>query len=542
MSSRLFEVLLERRGVAAGFLSPKYDETWLCDAGLLPDIEKAVGRLVEARDKGEKVLVFGDYDADGITASTVMVEGLEAMGVTVAGVMLPNRFEDGYGMNPGVIVRAVECEATLVVTVDTGSGGEDVIAGLLEQGVETIVTDHHECLKRPKSAVAVVNPKRKISKYPNRDLAGVGVAFKVICALDKRLSEREGRVEGWEKWLLDLVAIGTVCDSVPLVGENRALVYWGMKVLEKTRRVGLEELIRESSMKRVDAVSVGFLLGPRLNAAGRMDSPYRAYELLREESRPKAAELTTELCGLNAERRDLQDKAFESACRKVGKNDKNVLCVKGVWHQGVIGIVAGKMLDKYHKPCIVFTKQKDILVGSARSFGDFDLAEALESCKEYTVGGGGHKYAAGVKIDPEKFEEFNLAINTHYSGLGLSDQEEFLRPKAEVVVTDLAELTAEFAHDLERLEPFGEGNYEPVIELQGMTVTDVNMMGRGEKHLALMVAGVGGAMRLIAFSAPDEWKKIESGAVVNVLAHIRLNEWRGIERVEGEIVEITDSI
>jgi len=538
----LFEVLLERRGITADFLSPKYDETWLGDESLLPDIEKAVDRLVEARKKGEKVLVFGDYDADGITASTVMVEGLEAMGITVAGVMLPNRFEDGYGMNPGVIVRAVECEATLVVTVDTGSGGEEVIAGLLEQGVETIVTDHHECPKRPKSAVAVVNPKRKISKYINRDLAGVGVAFKVICALDKRLSKRESRIEGWEKWLLDLVAIGTVCDSVPLTGENRALVYWGMRVLEKTKRVGLQELIRESGMKRVDAVSVGFLLGPRLNAAGRMDSPYRAYELLREESKAKAAELTTELCELNAGRRDLQDKAFESACRKVGKDDMRVLCVKGMWHQGVIGIVAGKMVEKFRKPCIVFTKQKDLLVGSARSFGDFDLAAALGHCEDYTVGGGGHKYAAGVKIEPDRFDEFGVAINSYYGSLGLENQEKYLCPAAEVVVTDLGELTAEFAHELEKLEPFGEGNAEPVIELQNVTVTDMNMMGRGEKHLAMTVANAGGVMRLVAFSAPDEWKKIELGTVVNVMVRIRLNEWRGIERVEGEIVEITDSI
>jgi len=537
VASRLFEVLLERRGVDADFLAPQYDNKWLCDTADLPDVDKAVKRLMQAREAGEKILIFGDYDVDGVTASIVMKECLETLGLTVVGVMLPDRFDEGYGMHEGVVVKAVELEATLVVTVDTGSSSEEVIEMLKKEGVETIVTDHHECAKPPKSAVAVVNPKRKDSKYPNRDLAGVGVAFKLMYALDKAVPLGE-RVVGWEKWSLDLVALGTVCDSMPLVGENRALVYWGMKVLERTRRTGLRVLMGEAGVNKVDTMSIGFMIGPRINAAGRMDSAYKAYGLLTEESTAKAVELAHGLNELNAERRNLQDKAFESACRKIEKTDAKVIAVKGKWNQGVIGIVAGKLTERYMRPSVVFTEKDGLLLGSARSFGDFDLAEAVSVCKDLLVVGGGHKYAAGLTVEKDNYELLVAKLNEYYLSLELKDQEKYLKREADVVLRGLDEMTVEFAHELRKLEPFGEGNPEVVVELSGMTVTDVRMMGRGGKHLALTVVDKGGlGMRLVKFSMPEEWD-LHVGSVVDVTVVPRINSWRGIERVEGEILGI----
>ena len=299
--SKIFEQLLRVRNIDAQFLHPKYEEC--IDPDLMPDMGVAIERLKRARDGHEKVLIYGDYDVDGVTSSVVMREALKLAGIEVVEIMLPNRFLDGYGMSEKVAVRAQELGVRLVVTVDCGSRNQEIIDKLLEIGVETIVTDHHECgwgapdsasaapshdMVKP-AAVAIVNPKRKDVEVQEelRELAGVGVAFKLAQGMVKA-----GMIpEGQEKWLLDLVLIGTVCDSMRLVGENRRLCYYGMLVLGKTRRQGLRELMHTAGVKKMNGEAIGFQLGPRLNAAGRMETAERALELLLAEKKTVAARL-----------------------------------------------------------------------------------------------------------------------------------------------------------------------------------------------------------------------------------------------------------
>ena len=297
--SKIFDQLLEKRGFSRGFLRPKYEES--VDPFLLPDMKAAVERVREAVDRGEKVLIYGDYDVDGVTASTVLFDALMLAGVKEVEIMLPNRFTDGYGMSKKIIQKAVSTGVGLVMTVDCGSRNDEIIRELKESGVDTVVTDHHECGATLPEALAVVNPKRKDVEVAAelKELAGVGVAFKVAQALVK-----EGMIpEGQEKWLLDLVAIGTVCDSMKLTGENRRLCRYGLMVLEKTRRPGLRELMRNAGVKTLNGEAIGYQMGPRLNAAGRMDSAERALKVLMEKKKVVAVSLAAELEGLNEERR-----------------------------------------------------------------------------------------------------------------------------------------------------------------------------------------------------------------------------------------------
>ena len=303
--SKLFDELLRVREFDAGFLNPVYEEC--VDPTVLPDMAQAVERIRKAASRGERVLIYGDYDVDGVTASTIMYDTLRLAGVSEVEVMLPNRFLDGYGMSKKVVQKAKETGVGLVVTVDCGSRNHEIIGELKEVGVDVIVTDHHECGESLPEAVAVVNPKRRDVECPAelRELAGAGVAFKVAQAL-----VLAGMIpEGQEKWLLDLVLIGTVCDSMRMTGENRRLCYYGMKVLAKTRRPGLKELMRVAGTKRIGGEAIGFQLGPRLNAAGRMETAEHALKLLMASSRMEAASLALVLNRLNEQRRNQQNEA-----------------------------------------------------------------------------------------------------------------------------------------------------------------------------------------------------------------------------------------
>lgn len=535
--SLAFQKLLEARDIDEAFLSPQYDGG-LGDPLKLPDMELAVERILRAREVGEKVLVYGDYDADGVTASTVLVEGLEAIGVEVAGVMLPNRFRDGYGMNDGVLVRAQELGAGLIVTVDCGSGNEVVIAECKKTGIDVVVTDHHECPAPPRSAVAVVNPKRADSEYGYTELAGVGVAYKLVCALAERVKVK-GLAKGWEKWLLDLVAVGTICDSMSMRGENRALTYYGMKVLGQQKRVGLKELLRVASVKTLDGMVVGFVLGPRINAAGRLDDPSVAYELMRAKSRVAAVKLAKRLDELNGERRVLQDRVLAEAEERTDSGAA-VIVVSGKWHEGVLGIVAGRLVEIYQKPAFVLSEAEDgMLKGSARSFGEFSLAEVLEATRGLLVGGGGHAMAAGVRLEVGKLGDFTEAVNEYYRSLNLVEQERWLRREPDVILDDLGQFDEKLYAEVQRLAPFGEGNEEPIWRLSDVLLTSVRRMGASEKHLSLELTDARGrSVRAIAFVAPEEWLELRSGERVDVDVKIERSGWRGTVRIDGRIIDV----
>lgn len=544
--SRLFEELVRKRGFSAGFLKPKYEE--LSSPFLLPDMEKAVMRILKARDEGEKVIVYGDYDADGVTASVVMNETLKLTGILEVETMLPDRFLDGYGMSERVVKRAEETGAKLVITVDCGSANKKIVEELSKAGVETIVTDHHEVPAELPPAVAVVNPKRRDGGFLSqvdfekdaerlinlRDLAGVGVAFMVA----KALTEKGAISEGQEKWLLDLVLIGTICDSMKMSEENRILCFFGAKVIGKTRRRGLKELLRTSGVKKITSEAVGFQLGPRINAAGRMASAEIALRLLMAEGRAEAARLAGELEELNQRRREEQNAAMK-AFLETGVPEDPVLVLDGGWHEGVLGIIAGRLVEDYKRPAFVLSEKDGIYKGSGRSFGEFNLAEALKAVSGTIIGGGGHAGAAGVKVGKEALGEFRTEINEYYRSLNLENQERFLEKQADLETGRLGEFTLEFLDELQGLEPFGVGNEVPVFGLREMTVMDKKLMGAEGKHLRLLVRGNDARMmKLVAFNAPEKWRAFPSGGEANLLVNLEENEWNGTRSVEGRILDL----
>ena len=413
--NKFFEQLIQRRGIDEAFLHPKYEK--LSDPFLLPDMGKAVERIIEAGKQGEKVIIYGDYDADGVTAATAMEEILEYAGVREIKIMLPDRFVDGYGMSKKVVQKAKRWGAKLVVTVDCGSNNAEIIRELKEAGVDTVVTDHHEIIGELPEAVAVVNPHRVKLTDGNMDgilqnsgvidLAGVGVAFTVARALVLKGIISEGQ----EKWMLDLVLIGTLCDSMKMSQENRILCYFGLIVLKKTRRVGLSELILASKVKKLNTEAVNFRIGPRLNAAGRIQSATVALELLRCKDRAKAAKMASEVEKLNAERKKQQDGAIAEIYKR-GIRDEGVIVEVGEWHEGVLGIVAGRIVEDTLRPAFVLTALTDGgYKGSGRSVPGFNMVEGVESCRDLLVSGGGHAGACGIKVKEGKIEEFRERIN-----------------------------------------------------------------------------------------------------------------------------------
>lgn len=560
----IFEEILKARGLTGkkrdAFLNPSYDDRH--DPFLLPDMRPVVDRLVIAHKNQEKIVVYGDYDIDGLTATTVLLEAFEKFGFKNVEAYIPNRFVEGYGLTIEAVEKIADMGANVVVTVDCGSLSEKEIVRANELGIDVIVTDHHNVAPVQPPAVGVINPKRLLQDYPNEyenlvlkpeselagkiypflDLAGVGVAFKLVQALQTELTAFE---EGQEKWLLDLVALGTVCDVVQLVDENRANVFWGLKVLSKTRRKGLKALMAVSGVEpgKVNARSLGFALGPRMNAAGRLETAQYALDMLRATDDATAFELAQKLDDMNVKRKNDQNKIYKEAVEQAELYaDDNVLVVSGKdWSHGIIGIVAAKLLEKYHKPTFVLEEMGDEAKGSARSFGDFSAADAIRYSDEIITKGGGHKYAAGVTLPTKNIAEFRQKVNEFYRIQKLLNQESLLLPRAEVDVV-LCEVDEQVVGDIASLEPFGNGNPQPILRVSGVTVTSKRVMGDSGQHIKLELQHTDGArMQMLAFSAPSHFY-VEVGTVINVWFQPDINEWNGRRSVEGRLLHIEESL
>lgn len=554
--SKLFEQLLKTRHLTSDFLQPQYES--LTDPFVLPDMDRAVARIKKAVAGGEKVLIYGDYDVDGVTASTLMFDTLRLAGLPAdqIEIMLPDRFVDGYGMSSRLVERAKSQGATLVITVDCGSRSHDIIRELSRLHIDTIVTDHHECDDHLPEAIAVINPKRpdfcpkSTAKSPKsvsnsskivdastilHDLAGVGVAFKLAAALVQQNLIKNGQ----EKWLLDLVLLGTICDSMPLTGENRTLCYYGLKVLAKTRRPGLKALISSAKIRAFTSDNIGFRLGPRLNAAGRLETAEIALNLLRTTSRTEAAALAAELENLNNERRKQQSIALNDIKAR-GIGDDPVIVQTGAWHEGIIGIVAGRLVEQHHRPAFVLAElEGGLYKGSARSFGDFNLAEALAAVKDTIIGGGGHAGAAGLTLDSQNLAAFRTNINAYYRSLHLTDQERFLVPQADLAVTNLADFTLDFLDELDLLEPFGTGNPSPIFRLHDIRIANATRLGADRNHLRLDIRDQKGhELKLIAFFAPETWLNLTPADQISPLIQLCRNEFNGVTSVEGRILSV----
>lgn len=539
----LFEQILIARGLRTraareAFLTPDYVAV-KHDPFLLPDMDRAVARLVQARNRGEKIVIYGDYDIDGLSATALLLDAFASFGFEGVEAFIPNRFVEGYGMTKGAVDKVASMGAQLIVTVDCGSLCHAEIEYAASLGIDTVVTDHHNVAETPPPAVASVNPKFPGHNYPFRDLCGAGVAFKLVQALQTKL---EGLPDGYEKWLLDLVALGTVCDIVRLEGENRANVYWGLEVLKKQRRTGLKALMAVSGVEpdKVNARSLGFGLGPRMNAAGRLETAQHALDMLVANDGLAALAASEKLEELNQKRRSIQDEIFAEACQQAeAMADDRVLVVSSPgWNHGVIGIVASKLVEKYKRPVFIIGERGEEATGSARSFGDFSAADAVRAADDIILRGGGHGAAAGVTLASDQVAAFRQRVNEFYDSLQLSGQERYLLPRADLGIADFSEVDEQLVADIARMEPFGNGNPEPVLRVGVATVLNTRRMGADGQHVKLSLRDAGGTvLQMLAFNAPEEFLR-EPGDEVTAWFQPCLNDWQGVRTVEGRLLHL----
>jgi single-stranded-DNA-specific exonuclease len=460
ISSVLAQVLLNRglnsADEAEKFLNPEVKD--FLDPYSFSDMHKAVSLIRKAVKNKDRVMVFGDYDADGITALTLLKATLVKMGLDVIHY-LPHRIKEGYGLTHNVLHLAREKNIKLLITVDCGTSNHKEIWELKRHNIETIVTDHHEPAHQDlPSASGIINPKLKDSGYKYRDLAGVGVAYKLCQALTGSILLED----------LDLVSLGTIADSVPLTGENRLIAKEGLSRLSRTKREGLKALIENAGIKdrRFTSTFVSFILAPRINASGRLDSAETSLKLLMSKSRDEADELAKIVEAHNRQRQKIENKILEEAedliNREINfKEHKIIVIAKEGWHQGVLGIVASKIADRFYRPAIVISLNEDLCKGSARSIKNFHLFNALLECREFLSAFGGHAHAAGLLITKDSIKDFKQNINRiAHERLSLEDLFPSLDIDMELTLRDLNE---EMILELERLEPFGNGNPEPLF-------------------------------------------------------------------------------
>lgn len=538
----IVEKILASRGISKenldDFLNPKYENQ--SDPFLLPDMEKAVERLVEAREKQEKITIYGDYDVDGVSASALILDAFEKFGFENVDYFLPDRFKDGYGMNERGVKELAERGTNLILTVDCGSLNHAEIDLARQFNIGTIVTDHHNIAEVQPNAVAVVNPRRAENKYTGAEkFAGVGVAFKLVRALQTRLA---GLEKGQEKWLLDLVALGTICDIMEQTIENRQNTFFGLKVLEKTRRAGLKSLLAYAGISKISSSTLGFVLGPRINSAGRLKSAEIALDLLTEKDPFLALEKAKNLDELNKQRRTLQSEALEIAIEKTSKmeNDRVLIVADESFNDGIIGIVASGLLEKFKRPVFVISIEGEVAKGSARSYGGFSASKLIDEARKIDgliIKGGGHDAAAGVTLPTDKIDDFRKLANEFYDELGLDLEEEKLKllPKIDVEIEDFAPISLELYDEISKLEPFGKGNEEPTFKIRNAEVVARQEMGEKKQHLKLTLSDGEREMKMLKFNAPPEFFA-EISEKLDVIFSLSLNEWQGRKSVEGQIL------
>jgi single-stranded-DNA-specific exonuclease len=524
--------LLAKRGVeteqgAKRFLSPALDD--LAPPSLLPDADRAAERMARAVRGGEKILVYGDYDADGITAAALMVRTLRVLGADV-GYFLPHRQKHGYGLNIAAVEAAAGNGVDLIVTVDSGSSAVSETARAKELGIDVVVTDHHEAFGAQPDVVAHVNPKRAGNDC--RDLAylaGVGVAYKVCEALLTVLNQPTA---GYRERSLDLVAVGTIADVAPLVGENRALTKLGLGVLAKTRKIGLLALATEAGLdiSRVRARTVSMTIAPRLNAAGRMDDPEIALKLLLTKDSAEGWRLAHALEISNARRREEQDRCYAEAEEIVGRTldpaQRAIVVASEGWNVGVIGIIASKLSETFCLPSFVVVLDGQAGRGSARSPAGLNVVDALRACSEHLTAFGGHERAGGFEIAASKMGAFRDCLLAYAANAYPSDA-----PEAGMDI-DLAlaigDITLDLARQIRDLEPFGEGNPQPVFLVEDAIVREIDQVGAGE-HVLLRVAASGSkgqhTIQAMAFGFANEMAYLRPGDHVDLCVALSVDEY-----------------
>ncbi|MBR6727223.1 MAG: single-stranded-DNA-specific exonuclease RecJ [Clostridia bacterium] len=526
------------------------EDTMFHSPFLLKDVEKAVARIRRAVEDREKMMIYGDYDVDGVTAVSLLYLYLKDLGADV-GYYIPSRAGEGYGLSTAAIDRLADNGVTCIITVDTGITAVDEVAYAKTVGIDMVITDHHECREILPEAEAVVNPHRPDCPYPFKELAGVGVIFKVMTAYECTLGAERGEpeIEGVRRMAreyADLVAIGTIADVMPITDENRLIVTLGLRLIAETRRVGLAALIEEASggkKKKVTSSFIGFGIAPRINAAGRMSEASRAVELLLSETPEQASDLAKELCEINcqrqAEENTIAEQAYARIEREFDLSQTRVLVLEdNGWRQGIIGIVASRVTERYGLPSILVSFDNtemgqdspyDLGKGSGRSVKGVNLFEALTACEDLLVKFGGHELAAGLTVSRGNLDAFRTRINDYAATL-LPEGAPLVRVEADCEIV-LSDVNLRLCEELSRLEPFGISNPTPQFVLRDLRIDRITELGGG-KHLKLLVSNGELSLFALCFSTTRSRFNFDEGDRVDLLCTVEVNEYRDVKSVQ----------
>ena len=517
------------------FLNPKRNDFY--NPYEMPDMEKAIERIIKAIENKEKIIIYGDYDVDGITSTTVLKKFLKDLGLEVS-YYIPNRLNEGYGLNKNAIEKIVNEGFSLMITVDCGISGIEEIDYANSLGLEVIVTDHHEPGEILPKALAVIDNKRKDSTYPFRDLAGVGVAFKVCQALGIRLELKE---EAYLKYL-DIVCVGTISDIVPLVDENRVITKLGLLLVKQTKNIGLKSIINSSGYSKIDSNTISFGVAPRINACGRMGKAEEALELLLSTDIYKVNELTKKLNEHNRKRQEIEKAIYESAIKKIEEKhlDENRTIIVGGenWHHGVIGIVSSKITDMYFKPSILLCFEDEIGKGSGRSIPGFDLHQALTKCQDTLEKFGGHSMAVGITIRKDELEKFSK----EFEKVAKEEKIEEIVPVLNIdSKIELDFVDKDVIESLKKLEPFGEANKMPIFAFKNLRIDSIRALSEG-KHLKLTLKEDNRIINAIGFNMGKLAEEYRIGDKIDVAGVLEINTFNGVDNLQINIKDIMKSI
>jgi single-stranded-DNA-specific exonuclease len=543
----LIDRLLYHRGLTnketvEKFLDPQYED--LNNPFLFADMKKAVDRIWQAVEHGDGICIYGDYDADAVTANAVVQLALRYLGVEVKSY-IPDRFTEGYGVNMEALQKIKDGGAKVIITVDCGTNSGDAAEFCAQNGMDLIITDHHELIGPAPAAYALINPKNPADNYPYHEITGVGVAFKLVQGLfadeAKCKNFKPDFLPGYEKWLLDLVAIGTVADCHSLMGENRILVKYGLKVLAKTKWAGLRALTITAGLdfnqKLPDTYTLGFVIAPRLNAAGRLEHADTALHLVLEADPILARQKALALEKINSRRQEQTARIMSEAREQAEKIfDRKVIVVAGEgWNKGIVGLVAGKLAEEFHKPAIVLEKTPDECTGSARTVGEFDVVEALKFSSDYLLRFGGHKQAAGLTLKTKNLEKFYQKI-LEYAEANIKDDDlqKQLLLDAELLYEDLTLKTCDL---LNQMEPFGVDNVKPKFLVRNLNVVFTRGVGKDGSHLQLRLRASGFEVDGILFNCGDFAKTLQMGDTIDVAAELLEDSWNGNRKIKLRIID-----
>lgn len=508
----------------------------------------AVNRISQAILNQEKIMVYGDYDADGVCSTVILADTIKLLGIEPE-IYIPYRELEGYGLNQKVVKEIIRKKINLVITVDCGIANFDEVKELMAAGVDVIVTDHHEQIEALPPALAVINPKVKGEQYKYRELSGCAVAFKLIQAmLEEKNRKQYPKISwppiGYEKWLLDLVAISLVTDMCDLLDENRVLAKFGLLVIKKTKRAGLKALIEVAGTKPEDVKSdtIGFQIGPRLNAAGRMDHASLSYQLLITEKSDEAKELAEKLNQQNRRRQNIMDEVYKEAKEQVKKDldQKILIAYNEKWKPSLVGLAAGKLSDEYHRPVLAISKNLEgRIIGSGRSIEGFDITQTLKKCEEFLERFGGHAGACGFTLKNHKIlPEFKKKI-TAIANKEISDED--IRPLIKIEsCVDLKQINWTFFENLEKFEPFGEGNATPIFLIEKVKVSSTDTVGQKNNHLKMQVTDGHNKVtrKMIGFCFGDWCQRLKVGDLLDVVVEVGVNEWNGNRELQLKIVDL----